>query len=256
LTRTTRRAERARENPAVENGITTRMRAQWLATVMCTVGLLAGCSSGPSLNPDSPTGVNLAGSWKLNRQASADPEAMIHAIVEKELRHMRRRSHTYEDDPDTLPPPGGGPGANGRTPDNIVPPNGMFRPREGMAAYLRSHYTNALGSLLSGESLVIEQSPDRFALRRGDSQRSFTPGGRSVIGVTGGVADQTTGWKGRDYVIDVRPQVGPRVTERYGLGPDGQLIERVSLSGDDDLPKLEFTRVYDKGAPASRGLPH
>lgn len=223
----------------------------------CSLGLLAGCSSGPSLNPDIPVGVDLAGSWKLNRQASADPDAMINAIVEKEMKHMRRHSRAYDDDPDVPPPSEAGPGApggNSRGGDNVEPPRGMFRPREGMASYLRSHYTNALGSLLSGEGLVIEQSPERFTLRRGDSRRSFTPGGRSVVGVTGGVADQTTGWKGREYVIDVRPQVGPRVTERYGLGPDGQLIEKVSLSGDD-MPKLEFTRVYDKGTPPPRALP-
>ncbi len=87
----------------------------------------------------------------------------------------------------------------------------MFRPREGMAAYLRSQYTNALGSLLSGEGLVIEQSPaaihappQRFAAHA--SRRAAT----ASSGVTDGVADQTTGWKGREYVIDVRPQVGPR----------------------------------------------
>jgi hypothetical protein len=202
--------------------------------------------------------VSLAGSWKLNRQASADPDAMITAIVEKEMKHMRRRSHGYDEDDPDAPLPGeagaGGPGGKGRAADNVDAPHGMFRPREGMAAYLRSQYTNALGSVLSGEGLVIEQSPERFTLRRGDSQRSFTPGGRSVVGVAGGVADQTTGWKGREYVIDVRPQVGPRVTERYGLGPDGRLIEKVSLSGDE-LPKLEFTRVYDKGTPPARALP-
>ena len=226
--------------------------------MMCTLGWLVGCSSGPTLNPEVPAGISLAGSWKLNRQASADPDAMITAIVEKEMKHMRRRSRAYDEDPDPLPPPGeaghGGPGAGGRTTENVEPPGGMFRPREGMAAYLRSQYTNALGSILSGEGLLIEQSPQRFTLRRGDSRRTFTPGGRSVVGVADGVADQSTGWKGREYVIDVRPQVGPRVTERYGLTPAGQLIEKVSLSGDG-VPKLEFTRVYDKGEPAARALP-
>jgi len=181
---------------------------------------------------------------------------MITAIVEKEMKHMHRRSHAYDDDPDAPPPPGyGTPNGDGRPSDNLEPPGGMFRPREGMAAYLRSQYTNALGSILSGDGIVIEQSPERFVLRRGDSRRSFTPGGHSVVGVAGGVADQTTGWKGREYVIDVRPQVGPRVTERYSLGPEGQLIEKVSLSGDDDLPALDFTRVYDKGTASSRALP-
>jgi hypothetical protein len=68
------------------------------------------------------------------------------------------------------------------------------------------------------------------------------------------VADQTSGWKGREYVIDVRPQVGPHVTERYGLTADGQLIEKIWLGGDE-LPKLEFTRVYEKGVPPARTLP-
>ena len=231
-----------------------------LAALACVLGMLAGCSSGPSVEPDAPGGVSLAGSWRLNRQASGNPEAMISAIVEKEMKHMRRRSRADDDDLDDLPPPPApgeaGPGrGSARQGENVVPPGGMFRPKEGMAAYLRSQYTNALGSILSSdEGLVIEQAPDRFVLRRGDSRRSFTPGGRSVVGVVDGVADQTSGWKGREYVIDVRPQVGPRVTEHYGLTPDGQLIEKVSLSGDG-LKKLEFTRVYDKGAPPARVLP-
>jgi hypothetical protein len=222
---------------------------------MCLLGLLAGCGA-PNLKSDLPQGIDLAGSWKLNRQASADPDAMINAIVAKELKHMHRRSHAYDDDPDLPPPgaPGGPPGAGGRPSDNVEPPGGMFRPREGMEAYLRSQYTNALGSILNGDGLVIEQAPDRFTLRRGDSRRTFTPGGHSVVGVAGGVADQSTGWRGREYVIDVRPQVGPRVTERYGLGPEGRLVEKVELSGDG-LPKLEFTRVYDKGAAPPRALP-
>ena len=224
--------------------------------------MLASCASGPSVDPQAPTSINLAGSWRLNRQASGDPDAMISAIVEKEMKHMRRGSRREDDDDlDDLPPPpapgeaGTGHG-NRRQGENVTPPGGMFRPREGMAAYLRSQYTNALGSLLgNGDGLTVEQAADRFALRRGDSRRSFTPGGHSVVGVTDGVADQTSGWKGREYIIDVRPQVGPRVTERYGLSPDGsQLVERVSVSGDG-LKKLDFTRVYDKGAPPARALP-
>ena len=220
------------------------------------LGVLAGCG-GPRVQPDAP-GVNLAGSWRLNRQASADPDALITAIVENEMKHLRRRARPEDEEPDLPPPPapgeaGRGPGS-GRRGAEVLPPAGMFRPREGMAAYLRSQYTNALGSILSGEGIVIEQAPDRFVLARGDSRRSFTPGGHSVVGVTDGVADQNTGWSGHEYVIDVRPQVGPRVTERYGMGPGGQLIEKISLSGDG-LKKLEFTRVYERGAAPARALP-
>jgi hypothetical protein len=227
-----------------------------LAALCCALTLFAGC--GPNVRPDAPGGVNLAGQWKLNRQASADPDAMITAIVEKEMKHMRRHSRPEDEEDDLPPPPAPGEAGSSRQgsrrTENVVPPAGMFRPRGGMAAYLRSQYTDALGSLLTGEGLVIEQTSERFVLTRGDSRRSFTPGGHSVVGVANGVADQNSGWNGREYVIDVRPQVGPRVIEHYGLGPNGQLIEKVSLSGDD-LPKLEFTRVYDRGAPTARALP-
>jgi hypothetical protein len=252
----TRRAERARNLTAHQaRDITARARP--FAALVCSLGLLIGCT-GPRVEPDAPAGVSLAGSWRLNRQASADPDSLITAIVDKEVKRMRRHTRPDDDDPDVLPPPvetgHGGPGGGAGRADNVEPPRGMFRPREGMAAYLRSQYTNALGPLLNGEGLVIEQASNRFALVREGSRRSFTPGGHSVIGVTDGVADQTSGWDGREYVIDVRPQVGPRVTERYGLGPGGQLIEKVSLSGDG-LTRLEFTRVYDKGAPPVRVLP-
>jgi hypothetical protein len=255
----TRRAQSAHHPTAVNAAEVTASKGKtcyFAAAMMGVLGLLTACGA-PNLKPDVPAGVSLAGSWRLNRQASADPEAMITAIVEKEMKHMRRGSHAYDEDDPDLPPPGatgrGGPGRGAA--ENVVPPGGMFRPRGGMAKYLRSQYTNALGSILGGDGLVIEQSAERFTLRRGDSRRTFTPGGHSVIGVTDGVADQTTGWKGREYVIDVRPQVGPHVTERYGLGPEGQLIEKVELSGDG-LRKLEFTRVYDKGALPPRALPN
>jgi hypothetical protein len=259
LIRTAARTRRAASahNPTVADAAekaAAGAKAGCFVAMLGMLGLLAGCGA-PNLKPEVAEGVSLAGSWRLNRQASEDPDAMIEAIVAKEMKHLRRGSHAYADDPDPPPPSGarGGPRGGGAS-ENIEPPGGMFRPRGGMAKYLRSQYTNALGSLLSGEGLVIEQSPDRFVLRRGDSRRTFTPGAHSVIGVTDGVADQVTGWKGREYVIDVRPQVGPRVTERYGLGPEGQLIEEVELSGDG-LKKLEFTRVYDKGALPPRALP-
>ena len=255
----TRRAASA-HHPIVTDAERTAPKTRRLAALACVLGMLAGCASGPSVEPGAPAGVNLAGSWRLNRQASGDPDALITAIVEKEMKHMRRRLRADDEDAEDLPPPPA-PGEAGtkrggaRQGESVVPPGGMFRPKEGMAAYLRSQYTNALGSLLSsGDGLVIEQAADRFGLRRGDSRRTFTPGGHSVVGVVDGVADQTSGWKGREYIIDVRPQVGPRVTERYTLGPGDQLIEKVSLSGDG-LQKLEFTRVYDKGAPPTRALP-
>jgi hypothetical protein len=202
----------------------------------------------------------------LNRQASEDPRALIARLQAKAMKGMRRGPDEDED--------GYGPGPVAR--DGSVGPSGTaggdrgatesrpttdsagagggFREHGRHGGFLRSRYEQALGARLSGDGLSIEQSPDRFVIVRGDSRRTYTPGGHSVVSVADGVADQSSGWKGREYVIDVRPQVGPHLTERYGLTADGQLIEKVSLT-EDGLPKLEFTRVYDQGAAPARVLP-
>lgn len=159
-------------------------------------------------------------------------------------------------DPTGEGPRGPGPeGGGARPPQGATSATGgSFYGRRGPGGFLRAQYTDALGPRLNGDSLTIEQSATRFVIERTESRRIYTPGGRSVVSVAEGVADQTSGWKGREYVIDVRPQVGPRVTERYGLSADGKLVENISLSGDD-LPKLEFTRVYERGRAVPRPPP-
>ncbi len=151
--------------------------------------------------------------------------------------------HGNERQPRRLPPPPGDSGSSER--------------RERFSRFVPgSSYTRALGAVLTAEFLKIEQSPTRFALIRGDDRRSFTPGGESVVSVANGVADQHSGWSGKEYVIEVKPQVGPRVIERYGLSADGhQLVEHFTLT-EEGLPKLEFTRTYAPGTPAQRGLPN
>jgi hypothetical protein len=226
---------------------------------LVTLALLA-CSGGAGrLRPETPAGVNLAGTWRLNRQASEDPQAMLEAMRQKFMRGRRG---------DYLPPMTGE-----EMPD--IDEHGDPRPRrmprgesgtergpsDPRAAERRarfvpgSSYARALGPALTADSLKIEQSSTRFALTRGEDRRSFTPGGDSVISVAEGVADQHSGWIGKDYVIEVKPQVGPRIIERYGLSADGrQLVEKFTLT-EQGVPKLEFTRVYEAGELTPRALP-
>jgi hypothetical protein len=217
-------------------------------TLACAA-LLSACS-GPRLASEVPGGVDLSGAWRLDREASEDPQVLIAGLQDKMMKRMRRMPEESMDD---VTDAGGGtvthraPGA-GREAAIFSP---RFRDRGG---FLRVRYGDALGARLSGDGLVIEQSPSRFIIVRGTSRRTYTPGGHSVVSVADGVADQSSGWKGREFVIDVRPQVGPHLTERYGLSADGRLVEKVSLE-EDGLPKLEFTRVYEPGAAPTRGLP-
>jgi hypothetical protein len=67
------------------------------------------------------------------------------------------------------------------------------------------------------------------------------------------VGDQTSGWKGREYVIEVKPQQGPLVTEEYSLSPDGkQLVTKLHIASGE-LSAVSMTRVYN---PTNESAPH
>jgi hypothetical protein len=235
------------------------LRAPALALVAIA---LVACGGGAGrLKPETPVGVNLAGTWRLNRAASQDPQPMLEKIRQDEMQRMRRYMREHEDDPDFDTygdsTTGDRRGPRGGAEHGTNERSGGDRERAGgrRGRFMRLPYEEALGAALTSDSLTIEQSPTRFAVIRDDDKRSFTPGGESVVSVAEGVADQHSGWSGREYVIEVRPQVGPRVIERFGLSADGrQLVEKFTLT-DEGWPKLEFTRVYDAGALTPRGLP-
>ena len=66
-----------------------------------------------------------------------------------------------------------------------------------------------------------------------------------MVSSENGVADQSAGWDGKKFEINIKPQLGPRVREDYSLSPDGkQLIVKVTI-GPFELSKVELTRVYD-----------
>jgi len=102
-----------------------------------------------------------------------------------------------------------------------------------------------LASIGRGDFLTVRQSSAELVLDYGNSQRRFTPGAHSVVSAESGVADQSCGWQGREYVIEVRAQAGPDVNERYALSGDGRhLVERLHIA-PEELSAVDLTRVYD-----------
>jgi len=77
--------------------------------------------------------------------------------------------------------------------------------------------------------------PDQVSFDYGNYKRSYTPGGHSVVSSENGVADQTSGWDGKDYVINIRPQLGPEIVEQYGLSPDGKQLTVKTRIGPFEL---------------------
>ena len=86
------------------------------------------------------------------------------------------------------------------------------------------------------------------------SSRNFTAGERSVVSVPSGVADQEAGWSGRDFKIELNPQIGPKVEETYALSGDGrQLLVKIAVGSEGRNKAIKVTRTYDRSTkdPAS-----
>jgi hypothetical protein len=211
---------------------------------------LSGCADGPAA--EMPQGVALAGNWKLNRAASDDPQVVIARMRAQALKIIRRASPPV----DTGLAPGrrGGPPAqpadqNGPLSDVDAAGPGAPDSHTGRAPdpLRRSPMMHTLAAALArGDFLGVRASSEEFVLDYGTTVRSFTPGAHSVVSSEMGVADQKSGWKGRQYVIDIRAQIGPNVVETYGLSADGRhLIENLKI-GPAELPAIELKRVYDR----------
>jgi hypothetical protein len=222
--------------------------------------LLTGCL-GARLSPETPTGVRLQGVWKLNRAASDDPQKTIDALHAEALKKIRRAMNAPPPSPTGGPGGGGQRGRGGRggrggqgsqggegpvdqqTQDDLQLAQ---QPGPGTDPLRNSPTMHLLRDVLQrSDYLTIRQSIDQMAFDYGTTVRSYTPGGHSVVSSENGVADQTSGWKGREYAINIKPQLGPVLFEEYGLSPDGkQLIVKTHI-GPFELQKVNLTRVYD-----------
>jgi hypothetical protein len=226
-------------------------RAALLPLALITAAALSGCF-GARLAADEPAGARLQGVWKLNRAASDDPQQIVERLRAEATRKVRRAMSAQGMANEAGPGPGGpgrgqgrrgqGGAASGEPPDEL-PPQGLG---PGMDPLRNSPTMHALRDVMQrSEYLTIRQSPEQISFDYGTTTRSYTPGGRSVVSSENGVADQTSGWSGKKYVILIRPQLGPAFSEEYSLSPNGkQLIVKTQI-GPFELSKVNLTRVYD-----------
>lgn len=225
-------------------------------------GVLAGCGGVGRLNPDAPRAVDLSGTWLLDRAASDDPQKLLDKLRPKPDKYNRGMADDGMDPygPDTSQQgqpggggtTGGGRGGGRRSQQAAMPPT--YRNNE---VYTHVPVMRMLmANVARGEQVTVRQTPNLFSLDYGTTVRTFTPGAVSVVSAEWGVADQSSGWKGKEYVIEVKPQTGVAAIERYGLSDDGKhLVEQLHLGGGN-FPSVDLRRVYDHtDKPLPRGLP-
>ena len=224
-----------------------------LVLLCAAATLLSGCA-GHGLAEDAPPGVNLAGAWKLDHSASDDPQKTLDHMRAEALKIIARQ---VQQPVLAAPAP---PGRSGQAPARN--PDGGGDPGLAQPAVLGPHFDPLqrspmahiiTNSVARGDFLTVRQGPGEFVLDYGTSRRTFTPGQHSVVSAEGGVGDQTSGWKGHEYLIEVKAQQGPLITEAYSLSPDGkELVMKLHISSGE-LPAVTLTRVY---RPTEESAPH
>ena len=222
-------------------------RATVCTTLLLVVLTLAGCI-GSHLAPETPKGVELQGVWRLNRAASDDPQKVIDKLKAEAQKKLNRAMNA--------PPPmenqGGpqqrrrGPVGNAGVSDQPTPDELRAQQGPGMDPLRNSPTMHELRAILQrSDYLTIRQSPDQVGFDYGITVRSYTPGGHSVVSSENGVADQTAGWTGKQFEINIKPQLGPQVLEDYELSADGKQLIVTSRIGPFELSRVLLKRVYD-----------
>ncbi|MFL6601990.1 MAG: hypothetical protein ACJ8R9_11755 [Steroidobacteraceae bacterium] len=236
------------------------VRAREITLAALILVALAGCGSIGRLDPNPDHSVDMSGSWILDHAASDDPKPVIEKLRPKPIKH---RWDMPPDDGlgDEGPPEGPGQQGGGREGGRSRRGGSQGQPqivyRNNNDAYTHSTVIKMLqADLARAESLTIRQAPDQFTLDYGSAVRSFTPGAVSVVSAAWGVADQSSGWKGREYVIHVKPQMGVASVESFSLADDGKhLVEELRLGGGE-FPGVKLKRVYNRADhPVPRDVP-
>lgn len=220
----------------------------WFAAALVAATLVSGCVGG-HLSAETPPGTRLQGVWKLNRADSDDPQKIIDTLRAEAQKKIRRAMSAAGQEPmpgerDGSPRRGRGGVDSGE--QQAQAEDFALQHGPGTDPLHNSPTMHALRDILQrSDYLTIRESPEQVSFDYGTTVRSYTPGAHSVVSSENGVADQNSGWSGKEYVIHIRPQVGPAIVEEYSLSPDGRRLIVKSHIGPFELSKVNLTRVYD-----------
>jgi hypothetical protein len=234
------------------------------AACVLAAAILAGCGVA-RLNESPSKTVDMSGSWVLDRSASEDPAPLLEKLRPKPV--SNRWGGPPPDDgtglpPDDTGPPGGGGQQGGGQRRSRRGGQGQDQPqlvyRNNNDAFTHQSVIKMLqADLARAGAITIRQAPDQFSIDYGSGVRSFTPGAISVVSASWGVADQSSGWKGKDFVIEVKPQTGVASYERYILSEDGRRLSEELQLGGGEFPSVKLKRVYNRtDKPLPRAVPN
>lgn len=219
------------------------------AAALIAAAALTGCGS-MRLSAQPPPGVHLAGDWKLDPARSDDLGRAVAQLRDQSQKARGRTGNGPQGTSEGNEAPGsghrhmrrGGGTQQGEQGDETGP--GASGDEIGAGPPSFSTVDELMSNVPRGDYLRIHVSPNAFTVTSGDSSDQYTPGLQSDISAEQGDAQQISGWKGEEFVIDTQPQWGAEIIQSYGLTKEGRLALTVRLSGRGT--RLTFTRIYDR----------
>ncbi len=190
--------------------------------------VLAGCADQLKVTPpaDPP---HLTGDWRLNEASSGRVNVAV-ADLQSQLLKLTDQSH-----PSPAARSGGTRGRSagptphssaGRSSGQQAPAIVVSAPRVG--ANLVEEF---LAHVPEGNDLALRVAPGAFTQQTGAGSEQCTPGVLLAVTLGHVGADEICGWNGRAFVVRIKPEYGPTLTERYALAPKGELVLTLRLAG-------------------------
>lgn len=177
---------------------------------------LAGCASREVLVPkaaEPPAGVDFSGQWKLRDDADAQQRRINSAIRQTD-------------------------GVDERA---IVPPT-----REGERP--RRHRGGLVHVFLEhGDRLKITQTDGGLFLSFDRAVvEEFRFGENREVRVGPVIADRVSGWDGDDYVVETLDQNNMKLTERFALTQDGEVLRRTITLRGKNMQQRTIFQTFDR----------
>jgi len=205
---------------------------------------LAACVA-PRVHDLPPANYSIAGVWELNRALSPDEDKILASLQPKPRGRPGKGAPTGPPAPEVI-----------NDPTTDLPPidtsaGGRNLGLYGFGENERNQYRPPIdfqtNVLQGGQWLKIGQSDTEVSIMNAATLRKYTPGERSVVSVPSGVADQVAGWSGRSFLINLAPQIGPRVEESYTLSGDSRhLLVKIDVASEGRNKSMKVTRTYDR----------
>lgn len=209
-----------------------------LATAYIALGLF-GCAGAlaSALSDETPKGVNLSGSWRLDVQRSDDAQAALANLrkvldAQKPLRGGSARGPRRAD----------GNAAEEDRGDRLFRDLAMDAQREQRTRQME-RYTELLRN---PPRIDIEQGEDSINIVAGYDRLECVPG--EVVSVTdsAGTGRRNCGWNGQALLIVQKGQRGSVQERRYEFGAGGaELIYTTTLNAEK-LPEIKLRRIYHR----------